>query len=246
MDKSTPPEEERPSSPLRAARWRTYVIAFIITAAIFATALYASNYFNARRVAEIRAAQDSISIDILSLETQFDLLAEHACKDIRENSVLSRELRPLASRLSYIESQPNINTEELIRLKRYYSLLQIKDLLLMKRVAQKCSLEPVFILYFYSNKDDCKNCERQGYALTALNERYPQARIYSFDYHLDLAALDTLISINKVAPTLPALIIDDEVYYGYHSVANIEEIIPKIKDLRALEGATTTDATNGR
>src|SRR3989338_6767607 len=110
----------------RAAQWKNYFIAFVITAAIFATALYASNYFNNRRIVEIRTTQDNISIDILSLETQFELLAEHSCKDISENSVLSKEIRPLADRLSYLEAQSSVDEGELLRLKRYYSLFQIK------------------------------------------------------------------------------------------------------------------------
>src|SRR3989338_8620922 len=116
---------EEPMVNLRTARWATYVVAFLITAFMFATALYASNYFNDRRIAIVQATQDNISIDILSLETQFDLLAEHSGQDISENSVLSRELQPLASRLSYLETQSGVDQDELARLKRYYSLLQI-------------------------------------------------------------------------------------------------------------------------
>ncbi len=92
-----------PEAPIvneRTARWSNYVIAFGITAIIFATAFYASTYFNGRRAAEIRTAQDNISIDILSLETQFELLAAHSCKDISENSVLSKEIQPLGERLT--------------------------------------------------------------------------------------------------------------------------------------------------
>src|SRR3989344_3400208 len=121
---------------VRKARWMTYAIAFAITALIFGTALYVSNYFNNLRVAEIREAQDNISIDILSIETQFDLLAEQSCRDISENSVLSTELRSIAERLSYLETQTSVDEDELMGLKRYYTLLQIKDLLLMQRVAE--------------------------------------------------------------------------------------------------------------
>ena len=215
----------------RTAQWKNYAIAFVITAAIFATALYASNYFNDRRIAEIRTTQDNISIDILSLETQFELLAEHSCKDISENSVLSKEIRPRADRLSYLEAQSSVDEGELLRLKRYYSLLQIKDLLLMKKVAQKCKLKSVFILYFYSNKGDCEDCENQGYVLTALSEKYPQLRIYSFDYNLDLSALQTLLSISDVENTLPALSINDKMYYGFKDVEDIEKILPQLATL---------------
>lgn len=220
----------------RTARWKNYAIAFAITAVIFATAFYASNYFNNKRMAGVRATQDNISIDILSLETQFELLAEHSCADISENSVLSKELRPLAERLSYLETQSNVDEEELLRLKRYYSLLQIKDLLLMKKVAAKCKLKSVFILYFYSNEGDCKDCENQGYVLTALSEKYPQLRIYSFDFNLDLSALQALLSINDVGNALPALSINDHVYYGFKDMEEIEKTLPQ---LAALNKAAT-------
>ena len=226
---------------VRKARWMTYTIAFVITALIFSTALYASNYFNDLRTEEIRTAQDNISIDILSIETQFDLLAEHSCRDISEDSVLSTELRSIASRLSYLESQTGVNEEELLRLKRYYSLLQIKDLLLMQRVAEKCALRPVFILYFYSNEGDCEKCEEQGYVLTALSEDYPQLRVYSFDYNLAVSPLKTLIQIHDVAENLPALVIKDRAYYGFHNLKDITEILPELAKLK--KRATSTPET---
>ena len=223
--------------------WKKYLFAFAITAIIFATALYASNYFNDRRIADVQSTQDNIAIDILSLETQFDLLAEHSCRDISENSVLSREIQPLASRLSYLETQQGVDQDELAQLKRYYSLLQIKDLLLMQRVADKCKLQPVFILYFYSNKGDCKECESQGYALTGLSERYPQLRIYSFDFNLDLSALKTLIDINDVKNELPALVMNGKAHYGLRTMEDIEKILPQ---LATLKTATSTSATSTR
>ncbi|HEY4526493.1 MAG TPA: hypothetical protein VJK53_01435, partial [Candidatus Paceibacterota bacterium] len=124
---------EDPVVNVRTANWWSYVIAFLITALMFATAVYASNYFNNRRISEIRATQDDISSDILSIETQFDLLAEHSCSDIGESTILPSELTSLGNQLSYMESQGG-RTEEITRLKRLYSLLLIKDYLLMQRV----------------------------------------------------------------------------------------------------------------
>ncbi len=100
---------ETPIVSTRRARWGTYLIAFLITALIFATALYVSNYFNNQRINDIRATQDDISTDILSLETQFDLLQEHSCADIAENTILPSELTSLGNQLSYMESQGSGN-----------------------------------------------------------------------------------------------------------------------------------------
>ncbi len=234
---------ENPIVSTRNARWSNYIVAFLITSFMFATALYASNYFNNQRLEDIRATQDTISTDILSLETQFDLLQEHSCNNISENTVLPSELRTLANQLSYMEAQGSRNQDEVTRLKRLYSLLEIKDYLLMKQIATKCNLKPVFILYFYSNKGDCDACEKQGYVLTSLAENYPQLRIYSFDYNLDVSALQTLISIDKIENTLPSLLINGKPYYGFQSVEDINAILPQLATLRK---DTSTSATSTR
>ncbi len=175
----------------RSAKWTTYAIALVITALIFATAFYASTYFNDQRVQDIRATEDDVSTQILSIETQFDLLSEHSCNDISENTILPSEMTSLGNQLSYMEAQgAGENQSEITRLKGLYSLLEIKDYLLMQQLAQKCNLKPVFILYFYSNAGDCTTaCEEQGDALTSLSETYPDLRVYSFDYNLDVGAL---------------------------------------------------------
>jgi hypothetical protein len=226
----------------RRARWGTYSIAFLITALIFATAFYASNYFNNRRVADIRATQDDLSTQILSLETQFVLLQEHSCTNVAENTTLPSEMTSLGNQLSYLESQGSSNQDEITSLKRLYSILEIKDYLLMQQLAAKCGLKPVFILYFYSNAGDCADCEKQGYVLTSLSQTYPELRVYSFDYNLDVGALQTLISIDTVQNNLPALLINSKAYYGYQSVDAIQKILPQLSTL--TKSATSTNATS--
>ena len=225
----------------RGARWGTYAIAFGITGLIFATAFYASNYFNNQRIADVRSTQDNISTDILSLETQFDLLTEHSCGDIAENTILPSELTSLGSQLSYLESSGG-NQDEVVRLKSLYSVLEIKDYLLMQQIAAKCNLKPVFILYFYSNTGTCTDCEKQGYVLTSLTQTYPQLRVYSFDYNLGVGALQTLLSIDGVENTLPALRINGKNYYGFQSIESIQKILPQLSTLQ--KSATSSAATS--
>lgn len=223
--------------------WQKYFIAFVITAAIFGTALYISNYLNDKRAEEIRSIEENISIDILSLETQFDLLEELSCEEIKENSVLTRQLSELAQKLDFAENQFGTDSEEVIRLKRSYTLLLTKDFLLMKRVAEKCDIEPIFMFYFYSNAGDCRECIRQGHVLTRLQQLYPRLRIYAYDYNLDLSTLTTLRTIYNIENNLPALIINDEPHYGFHTIEEIESIVPEIIELKATSTATSTATT---
>ena len=210
---------------------KKYLVVFIITLAIFITAFSVSNYFNNKRIAQVQDIADKISIDLLSSETQFSLLAESSCKDISEATTLSGELNSLAEKLTYTENELGSNSEEVLRLKRYYSLLQIKDFLLTKRISEKCGIKPVVILYFYSKAEDCKECSKTADVLTYLRGTYPAVRVYSFDYNFDLGAIKTMISIFKVKNTLPAIVVDDEVKYQLTDLASFEREIPQLKVL---------------
>jgi hypothetical protein len=218
-----------------------YILVFIITAAIFATAFYLATRLDARRLADIRATQESVSIDILSSETQFALLGNMDCQTISENPILSTELNSLASRLSVAEENLGTTNPEVIRLKKQYSLLQIKDYILMQQVSQKCDLKPVFVLYFYSNEGNCSECGRAGDVLTYLRTQYPGLRVYSFDYNLDLSALRTLISLRGLNGQLPALVINNRPpVYGFKTFEEIQTLIPELKTLSTTSAATST------
>lgn len=211
---------------------KKYVFAFVITVIVFFGALVISNFFSSRRIAEVKSIENKISLDILSSETQFALLRESSCKSIDHSTAFSEELSAIASRLSYMEEKSGDSDEEVMSLKKYYSLLQIKDYLLVEQVKQKCGVKPITIIYFYSNAGDCEDCKRAGYVLTKLREEFPELRVYSFDYNLDISAVKTMKSIQGVKNKLPALVIWDEPYYGFKSSEDIEKIIPQLKRIR--------------
>src|SRR3990167_4287268 len=106
--------------------WKKYAYTFLITAVIFATAILASNYFSQKKMNEIKNIESRIAVDILSSETQFSLLSELSCREI-DKSFLSSELSVLGDKLSYTESNRGSEDAEVVNLKKYYSLLQIKD-----------------------------------------------------------------------------------------------------------------------
>jgi len=211
---------------------KKYLLALVITMIVFFGALIASNKFSAQRIAEIKAIENNMSMDILASETQFALLKEASCKTIDHSTAFSEELNNLAQKLSYMEDDLGTDNRDAISLKKYYSLLQVKDYLLVKQVKEKCGVKPITIIYFYSNAGDCEECVREGYVLTKLRQEFPELRIYAFDYNLDLSVVKTMKSIYGVRNTLPALNIWEENYYGFKSAEDIEKIIPQLKKLR--------------
>ncbi|MFA5791830.1 MAG: hypothetical protein WC884_02220 [Candidatus Paceibacterota bacterium] len=211
--------------------WKKYLIVLLITTGLFFTAIYLSNYFGNQKIGQLKTIQDKIAIDILSSETQFSLLSELSCKNIHD-SVFSTELEELGNKLEW--SQDNLGaTEEVSYLKKYYSLLQIKDYLLSKKISARCGVKSAFILYFYTTAANCSECEKEGLVLSNLRKEYPELRVYSFDYSTDLSAVTSMLQIYKIKDTeLPALVIDDEVLTGFHG---IEELKLRIKESFKLQ-----------
>jgi hypothetical protein len=222
--------------------WQKYILAFVITAAIFGTAFYIASRLDAQRIADIRSTQDAISVDILSSETQFELLGNLDCSTLSESPVLSSELNDLAGKLSVAEQNLGSSNEQVVQLKKQYSLFEIKDYLLLRQIARQCpGFKPVYILYFYSNAGDCADCSRAGDVLTYLRQTYPGLRVYSFDYNLDLSALRTLETLRHVdGSQLPAFVINNRApAYGFKNLDAMEKLIPELKTLATSTGSTT-------
>ncbi len=211
--------------------WKKYLIVFLITICLFLTSGYLSNYFGDKKINQLKMIQDKIAIDILSSETQFSLLSELSCKNISD-SAFSDELGELGSKLEW--SQKNLGTtEEVSYLKKYYSLLQIKDYLLAKKISARCGVKSAFILYFYTTAENCTLCEQESVALSGLREKYPELRVYSFDYSIDLSAVKAMLQIYKIKDTeLPALVLDDKLLTGFHGIEELEEKVQEVFKLQ--------------
>jgi len=207
---------------------RNALIALLITIALAGTVAFAINYLNRARIAELSTVEDQLSIDILSLDTQFSLLEAAPCDSSASSTTLTSELANMGDRLSYAEGQLGSDNAQVIRLKEQYSLLEIRDYLITKQLSAACGgTKPATVLYFYSNAGDCADCDKAGYALSYLRTTYPSLRVYSFDYNLDLGALKTFIAISKVEQRLPAFVINNKHFYGFTSLEDLEKQFPK-------------------
>lgn len=207
---------------------RNALFAFVITAAIVGSVIYAIQYLDRKRVAQLDDLQTRLATDTLSIETQFALLEETSCANLSESNTLSQEMTNLGERLAFAESQLGSKNEQVIQLKKQYTLVEIRDYLLTKRLAEACDLDPTVALYFYSNEAGaCENCDRASYALSYLHQINPDLRVYSFDYNLDLGALKTLIAVEKVEPRFPAFVISGVRTYGFEDIDAFKLNFPK-------------------
>ncbi len=230
---------------------RNIILSLLITAALIGTVVYTINYLNQQRVAELGAIESRLSTDTLSIETQYSLLADAPCSDFTqgsstEDTLLSQEVSDLGDKLAFAEEKLGATDPQVIQLKDQYTLLEIRDYLLTEQLSKTCNLTPTIVLYFYSNTGECKQeCDRASYALSYLHQTYPKLRVYSFDYNLNLAALKTLESIEKINPQFPAFVINHKSYYGFTSLSDFEKNLPSSL-FATSTAATSTPVTTSK
>lgn len=229
-----------------------YFLALVISLVIFMTGFLASNTLTNKKLETLKNIEDDISLNILSSETEYDILREVSCDTITNSNqtVLTKEIGTLADNLSLLEGN-NEDDERIISAKKRYSLLLIKDYLLSKRLTDDCGTKPTFVIYFYGNADVCPECVKTGYALSSLRDDYEKLRVYAFDYNLDLPIIKTFASLYGVREDqLPAVIINQKLYVGLNTKESIDELLPKEVKLNdsasstlknSLKKATTTN-----
>lgn len=231
-------------TPQQSVTKRKFVVVFIITLGIFAVAFLASNYFYSLRSAAIKDVESGINRQIVETEIQYQLLADAACDDPTAASSQITQMNELARRLDDMEQQRGTNDPEVIKLKKDYSLLMIKDYLLLRERQRQCGEVFSTIIFFYSNTGECKDCIKTGHVLTQMREQYDRLHIYAFDYNLGLSSIDTLKAIYRTHADPPVLIINRKAYYGFKTQKEIEDLIPNIEKLKTkVPTATSTEPT---
>ena len=201
-----------------------YLTVFALTTLIFLLGLLFGNFVSNTKLKQLNNIQEDVKVDSMAIELQFQLLAEDPCSAINATP-LTDELYDLSSKLEFMENSLGKTNKNVLRLKEYYSLLELRHWLLLKKTKKECNENTILILYFYSNMQDCRKCEEQGYVLTYIRKKFPNVRLYAFDINLGNVALDTVkkIYINKKG--LPVIVINDNAYYGFMDRDAIEKII---------------------
>lgn len=212
-----------------------YIIVFFITLAIFLLTFWISSFFGNKKLDQLRDIQSKIAVDILSTETRYALLGSTSCDHSgtsREVEFgLSEELNGLAKRLKFMESQLGSDNEEVVYVKEYYTLLQIKDYLLVKELNERCGQSLFTILYFHDSF--CEDCVRQSLVLDQLVSDYPGTRVYWLDSTVETPAMDTLMSLFNVEES-PTIVVYGETIKGFVGYGAMEELLPE--ELKSYQG----------
>ncbi|MFC1753094.1 hypothetical protein ACFL96_06825 [Thermoproteota archaeon] len=201
-----------------------YLASFAIATLIFLLGITLGSYFSSQKLDNIDELSQQLQLNTMGTEIQFLLISERPCEFLN-SSELTEELYQIGARLDFMESEMGQTNQQVLGLKEYYHLLEIRHWLFLKKSKEQCKSDYDLILYFYSNKGDCPKCKDEGNVLTYLHNKYPDLNIYSFDFNIDNPALKTIKALYEVEGELPIMIIDEETYNGFMTSVEIEDIM---------------------
>lgn len=202
---------------------KKYLLVFFITTIIFVAGIVIGSWTSNNKMGDIQELQDTLRSETLDTELQYSLIEENPCEFVNTTDIVE-QLYDIALKLDYMENILGAKDPRVIELKKYYSLLEIRQWLFNKKVNQECDNKKDLILYFYSNtKGACNDCEEQGFILSYLRKKQgTDLLIYSFDFDIESHTLDSLKNQYDIV-SVPTLIINEKKHEGFMGTADIEQ-----------------------
>ncbi|MBN2421554.1 hypothetical protein JXB27_04715 [Candidatus Woesearchaeota archaeon] len=201
------------------------IAALSLTVLIFLMIIVTNNYFNEMRMNEVKKIYNDIKMDAMNAEAQYEILSENPCLMMSFDPI-SSELFELGNKLTDMETTLGKTNEQVLDMKKYYSILEARHWLFVKKVSKQCNSSATPILFFYSNLEDCPDCESQGFVLNYVRKTIPNTQIYSFDVNLDSGAVSAL-KANYNVTEVPSIVIKEQKYTGFRDSDSVMEIIKK-------------------
>jgi len=223
-------ETKKTESTFRRISKDKYVVAGIITLLIFSLGITLGFILEDYRYNLIEEVNMNQEINYLSLQMQYLFLTSFSnldnCPMI--SATLKAAITDLEESLSKViayEEEQDVPESRRDMVMRRYALDNLRYWLLAIESKQKCQLDIVPIVYFYSTQ--CPSCPNQGTVLTFFKNKFGE-KVLVFPINTELKQQEPMVeivmsqfSINK----LPTIIVNNKKYEGVVGQDQLKEII---------------------
>ncbi len=204
-----------------------YIVIIVIVSFIFLLGLFLGKILTEANLSSYTNTAAYLKLQTLSLSLQQDLVSKNICNiDVFK---VTKDRAHLGARVDELEKSLGKTNPQTLALKIEYSLISIRQWMLVKDVKEKCGLDANIILYFYSNTKEPQKTqsELQGYVLDYLYRKSPESVItYSFDSDLDEPTIATLMELYNITQ-IPSIVINEKTYPGFRDRAALEPLLLK-------------------
>jgi len=169
----------------REINWTKILLAFLIASFLFFFGLFLGYLSN--QIIEKNSNQilEETKNKLFSLESLSLLQEDYPCNSYMLD-ITSEKLSFIGELITLLEKKKGVNDREVLDLKKVYTLIEVRHFMLINDLKKNCQANYSTILFFYSNKEECKeDVTKKSFILTFLRNKYDFVRIYSFDLNLD-------------------------------------------------------------
>jgi thiol-disulfide isomerase/thioredoxin len=223
-------EKDKNEKSFRKISKDKYIVAGVITLLIFSLGLtlgFILEDYRYNIVEEINTEQE---VNYLSLQMQYlylDVFSNH-----NNCAILSTTLKgtvedldeSLSKVIAYEEESESDDVKKTLIMRRY-ALDNLRYWLLAKESKDKCQLDIVPILYFYSS--ECPSCPNQGTILTYFKKKFGK-QVLVFPINLDLRKEEPMVEITMKQFEIsqyPTLLINNKKFAGVVGKEQLEKVI---------------------
>ena len=204
----------------------SYFAAVCFIALIFLLGTLLGDWIAGLKSKELSTNQQKLTLELIGLELKDKLISQKDVCNLTWQDIWEEKVE-LGTRINSLELRFGKENPEILNQKEIYGLIEIRTMLLLEEINEKCSQDFNIILFFYTNRKDdplgkWQECEDQGYVLTQLGREFNNTYVFSFDVNLYNPALNMLkykYDIGKV----PAMVINDTVIKGFKSLEELKK-----------------------
>lgn len=211
----------------RGFKKEKYVFAALLTLGIFLLGVLLGLVIEGKRIIFIQNSAKEQKLDFASLQLQYayvnQLSQEQNCPALIktfEKNIESLESARL--RLEEYNQNAKISKDDFKLLQREYILSQLSYWLFAKQTRDVCNVDQASILYFYSTKKECPDCEEQAFVLTYLKKRFNEKLlIFALNGRYTEEPMIEMLKTRYDIQVYPTLVIEDKKFEGFTSKDDI-------------------------
>jgi len=197
------------------------MLAGVITLCIFLLGLFLGLVIEGKRATYIDSVSRRQNLDFSSLQLQYafidQLSQEKNCVAVQKTFEQNiNNLESTRIRLENFDREATLNKNEFYILKNEYTLAQIRYWMLAQRTKKLCGNDIVSILYFYSDQEECPDCDKQAFILTYLKKKFKdKLLIFSFDSKFEQEPMILLLKKTYNVTVFPTIVIEGKPKYSF-------------------------------
>jgi len=204
-----------------------HAIAFVITALVFALGILLGWQMGYTATSQIASEFETIKLDDYTMEI-ISLMGDNstfACGVYNEQiAKFNTETIEFGNKLDFLEKRKGKLDAEVMQLKKSYTLMQMRNYFLLKKIDALCGSSHKVMLYFYSNENYNERADQGIVISSVLAETKNSFIVFHFDVNVDLPVLKVFKESFGVT-TAPTLIINNGKYEGFMDKGRLLEAI---------------------